>query len=380
MSVKPPLNCPPDYSILVFRIAECKKAAVVKGVNMLASLDLNSIYIPIQQHTEGTLLLEKNSTKKINIDDIAEKWPMQEKYEFYVNLSTYPSALGDGTSHSYSLFNEDLTSVETINFTVDANDVLYKDFPTALVTAVENSVNIKLNVSLNGSSALTTGSTFVTAIKKGKKFRHIFNFDTTGTGALGPYAHPGNLITPFVKYKNGAVKYILVLPDYDKVDTSTCGCADSSGDMRSNKKYFEYAQDGEYDMITNPVTPIYLDGGILGNNFINWKQSSVSHIGYHLKVGDLISTVENPLFRAVITDIDGYKISIDQTVSSVMIIDGQQTQHTYSPSAVSWKTLGDFGFFSGATDIYDADKCFIETIILNNPHNFDIPVRYMIGR
>ena len=59
---------------------------------------------------------------------------------------------------------------------------------------------------------------------------------------------------------------------------------------------------------------------------------------------------------------------------------GQQLQHTYSPSSSRWLNVGDFLFLSGATDIEDSDRCYINTIVLKNPHSFDIPIRYMIGR
>jgi hypothetical protein len=42
--------------------------------------------------------------------------------------------------------------------------------------------------------------------------------------------------------------------------------------------------------------------------------------------------------------------------------------------------VGDFLFLSGATDVEDEDRCYINTAVLNNPHSFDIPIRYMIGR
>jgi hypothetical protein len=54
--------------------------------------------------------------------------------------------------------------------------------------------------------------------------------------------------------------------------------------------------------------------------------------------------------------------------------------NVYGPATPRWRNVGDFLFLSGATDIEDVDRCFIETIILKNPHTFDIPIRYMIGR
>lgn len=382
MSLKPPLSCPPDYSIQVFRIAECKKASVVKGTTTLASLDLNSLNIPIQEHTEGTLLLKGSSQKTVNIDDIAINYPLNETFKFYVDLDTYPDALGNGTEHTYTLYDDSLNSIGSFSFTVDETDPDFEDFPTALRTAYTNSsLTLRSTVSFNDlNTVLSTGIFSVQATNLGIKYRHIFNFDTTGFGGVGPYQHPGTLVTPNEKYPDGAIKYLLLYPDYSKVDTSTCGCADSSGDIRSNQKYFQYVSQKEYKEVANPKSPVYLDGGISGDYYILWNGSSVSHIGYHFKVGDLVSTVENPLFRGIITNIDGYNIYIDQPLTVAMQTSGQQLQHTYSPSSSRWMNVGDFLFLSGATDVEDEDRCYINTIILKNPHSFDIPVRYMIGR
>jgi len=382
MSLKPPLSCPPDYSIQVFRITECKKASVVKGTTTLASLDLNSLNIPIQEHTEGTLLLKGNALKTVNIDDIAINYPLFETFNFYVDLDTYPDALGDGTEHTYTVYNEDLTTIGSFSFTVDSTDPDYEDFPKALRTAWTNSANaVKNAVSFNDlNTVLTTGIFAVQSVTAGVKYRHVFDFDTSGFGGVGPYEHPGTLTTPNEKYPDGAIKYLLLYPDYGKVDTSTCGCADASGDIRSNQKYFQYVSQKEYKEVTTPKSPIYLEAGNSGDYFILWDGTSTSHIGYHFKVGDLVSTVQNPLFRGIITEIDGYNIYIDQPLTLAMETTGQQLQHTYSPSSSRWLNVGDFLFLSGATDVEDADRCYINTIVLKNPHSFDIPIRYMIGR
>ena len=382
MSIKPPLSCPPDYSIQTFRISECPKASVVKGITSLASLDLSSLNIPIQEHTEGTLLLKGNSLKSININDIAINYSLNETFNFYVDLNTYPNALASGTSHTYTLYDEELTLIDSFSFTVDSSDPDYEDFPTALKTAYDNAaLALRSAISFNNlSTVLTTGTFAAQAITQGIKYRHIFNFDTSGFGAVGPYQHPGTLTVSNEKYPEGAIKYLLAFPDYSKVDTSTCGCADASGDIRSNQKYFQYVSEKEYNEVKNPKSPIYLDGGTSGDNYILWNGISTSHIGYHFKAGDLVSTVENPLFRGIITEIDGYNIYLDQSLTVPMQTSGQQLQHTYSPSSSRWLNVGDFLFLSGATDIEDSDRCYINTIVLKNPHSFDIPIRYMIGR
>ena len=381
MSLKPPLSCPPDYSILVFRLTECKKAGVVKGITTEASLDLNDLNIPIQFHSEGTLVLKGNSTKLLNIDEIAEYGPLKEKFNFGVSLINFPDVYDDGVSYSYTLNDVDLNPIATISFTIDVSDPDYEDFPTAFSTAVSNSVIINSKVTIAADTALSTGYFTINANTAGIKYRHVFTFDTASVTTLTTYLHPGTLLTPYTKYEKGRVKYILIYPEYNKVDVSTCGCADSSGDIRSNQKYFQWVNRGEYDDILNPETPIFLDGaGLIGDVEIDWLSTSTDHIGYHLKTNDLFSTVETPLYRAFITNVDGYVISMDQPATSDMLVSGQQAQHTYSPNSPRYNNVGDFLFLSGATDINDPDRCFIETIMLKNPHSFDIPMKYMIGR
>ena len=378
MSLKPPIVCPPDWSILAFRISECKLASVVKGVNKLAALDLNNLYIPIAEHTEGTLTLKGGTERLLNIDDIAEYGPLYEKYSFDALLSSNPGIFANGTMHSYSLYDENLNLLGSLSFTINTSNPLYADFPTALNTAYGNSTVIKSKVYFDASTSLTTGIVTVQALEKNIKLRHTFLFD----GATIHLSSPGNLLVPYTKYPKGRVKYILVFPDYDKVDVTTCGGANSSGDMKSNQKYFQYASRGEYDEVNSPATNIVFTVPSGTGPFYDagWDYNAPSdHIGYHFGVNSLMKVVDNNIpFRANIDYLNGKDIQLDAPVSTNY--NGTVMSNVYGPATPRWRNAGDFLFLSGATDINDTDRCFIETIILKNPHTFDIPVRYMIGR
>jgi hypothetical protein len=374
MSLKPPIVCPPDYSILAFRISECKLASVVKGVSKLASLDLNSLYIPIAEHTEGTLTLKGGTERVINIDDIAEYGPLPETFTFDALLATHPTIFDDGTQHEYTLYDENLNFLESLNFTIDVNNPFYSDFPTALTTAYNNSTVIKATVSISSYNVLSTGVLTIFAITRGIKYRHVFSFDTAGVNGV---TSPGTLITPYTKYPKGRIKYILVFPDYDKVDVTTCGCANASGDMKSNQKFFQYVNRGEYDEVNNPDTNVSLLVNASGVN-CEWDYSLPDHIGYHFGVNDLMKVDNGIPFRANIEYLNGKDIQLDAPVSTTY--DTELMSNVYGPATPRWRNIGDFLFLSGATDILDTDRCFIETIVLKNPHTFDIPVRYMIGR
>jgi hypothetical protein len=374
MSLKPPIVCPPDWSILAFRISECKLASVVKGVNKLAALDLNNLYIPIAEHTEGTLTLKGGTERLINIDDIAEYGPLNEQFSFDALLVSNPNIFDDGTSHDYSLYDENLNFLESLSFTIDINDPDYSDFPTALTTAYGNSTVIKSKVTFDASTSLSTGILTARSITRNVKLRHVFAFDTGAVDLISP----GTLLVPYTKYPKGRIKYILIFPDYSKVDVTTCGCANTSGDMKSNQKFFQYVNRGEYDEVNNPGTNVILAAGSTSVN-CEWDYTAVTdHIGYHFGVNTLIKVDNGVPFRANIEYLNGKDIQLDAPVN--VAYDGELMSNVYGPATPRWRNIGDFLFLSGATDIEDADRCFIETIILKNPHAFDIPVRYMIGR
>jgi hypothetical protein len=197
----------------------------------------------------------------------------------------------------------------------------------------------------------------------------------------GPISNPGSLSIPYTKYPNGAIKYVLIYPQFDKVDASTCGCTDASGDIKTNQRYIQYVGQAEYLDTINNVTPIILDPGVLGANTISWSEElSKGHIGYYAKVGDMITTVEEPLYRGIITDINGYILSLDTPLPSTMTTDPVTLALVKVPASPRYKTISDYLFHSGSTDVTDDDRCFTETIVLKNPHSFDVPIKYMIGR
>lgn len=380
MSIKPPINCPPNYSILQFRLAECKKAGVVKGTDTLATTDLSQLVIPIQEHSEGTLTIKANETKAINVDDIVDYWPLYETYTFNAKIIDHPSILSDGTSHSYVLYDyEEQNELANFSFTVDSQNPLYADFETGFRTAFNASAAVTIAnpqiLGANSSGIFTIGS-----IKPSTKLRHVFTFDTECV-FIGPISTPGELTTPYTKYPNGAIKYIMVYPQFDKVDASKCGCTDASGDIRTNQRYLQYVSQSEYLELQNTVTPVKLDPGVLGATTISWNDADTSdHIGYYAKVGDLITTVEAPLYRAYITEINGYVLTVDQPLSIEMTNTQLTLKLLKSPLTPRYKNISDYFFASGSTDIDNSDKCYTETVVLKNPHSFDIQVKYMVGR
>ncbi|NBO21759.1 hypothetical protein EBU94_00240 [bacterium] len=376
MSIKPPIKCPPDYSILAFRLTECKKAGIVKGITTQLAMDLQDLFVPLANYEERKITLKAGQTKKIDVSSIGETWPLQESYEIVAD----PAKCGFGTSHSYSLYDSNLTLIETINFSVDAT---YPTFQQALTNAVTASTQIKNLLSLNASTFADDGIVTITATAKETKYRHLFSFDVNGFGGYYPfpYLHPGNLVTKNQKYIDPRVKLMLIYPDFYKSSLlSNCNCTDASGDLKSNVKWIEYAYNDQYTMVSNPQSPITLTPVVNSLTQWLWNQSSTDHIGYHFKVGDLVSIPNstNPNLRGFITEIQGFLITIDTTIGDILT-PNQNLYHIYSPSEIKWRKMGDIYLHSTAQDVLNNDYLYLETLWLRNPHNYDLPIKIMIA-
>ena len=376
MSIKPPIKCPPDYSILCFRMTECKKAGIVKGINTQLAVDLQDFFVPVTNYEERQITLKAGQTKLIDVSSIGENTDLAESYEFVANANN----CGNGTSHTYTLRDEGLNILGSFSFTVTSSG-----FANAFSTAYAGS-NVKDFVSFD-ISAFTgvTGKIKVTATKKGIKYRHLFQFDTSGFGGYYPYPyeHPGNLITPAHRYDRPRVKLMMIYPDYYKANVlSNCGCLDTSGDMKSNKKYIEYAYADQYAEVTFPSTPItaspVLNADPLGADW-TWDQSSADNFDYHFRVGDMLYASSDPLKRAFITEKDGYFFSVDTPIGDDTLTASQALTHVYSPSGVKWRKMGDFYLHTTGQDVVDTDRLYIESLWLRNPHSYDLPVKILLG-
>lgn len=370
MSVKPPIKCPPDYSVLVFRLTECKKAGIVKGITTQLAVDLQDMYVPISNYEEKVLTLRAGETKRIDVSSISDTGRISEQFTFTAN----PAYCGLDTLHSYSLYDENLNLIETINFTVNAE---YPLWSLAFGNAYQNSTQIKSLIGFEYSRFETTGTITSTNVLKGVKHRHVFSFDITGFGGYPgyPFTHPGNLVAPSERYPLGRIKLMMIYPDYYKANINTgCGCIDPSGDMKSNVKYIEYAYDDNVNAINNPSSPIIYDV-----TTSTWNQNSTSHIGYHFKVGDCISASGNSKLRGFITAIDGYNITVDTQVGDITLTDTQYLSHVNAPNTITWRKIGDFYLHTTAQDVLTTDRDFIETLWLKNPHKYDLPIKIVLA-
>lgn len=370
MSIKPNLTCPPDYSILAFRFTECKKAGIVKGITTQVAVDLQNLFIPVTSYEEKVLTLKGGEIRKIDVSSVAVSGKSQESFSFLFN----PAFCGLGSDHTYSLYDSSLNLIETINISVNATN---PNLQEAVTAAVQSSTKIKNLVSFS-LNTYTSGEIKVSASTAGIKYRHVFSFDTTGFGGYPnfPYNHPGNLITPNEKYPLGGIKLMMLYPDFYKASIySGCNCVDPSGDLKTNVKYIEYAFDKDVNAIQNSVSPVLYNA-----QEGKWSHTSKDHVGYHFKVGDLVSAAGNNKIRGIITSIDGYTITTDiGNVGDFSQNDLQLLSHVNSPSSITWNKMGDLLFRSTSQDVNTSDNIYIDTIWVKNPHSYDLPIKVLLA-
>lgn len=383
MSIKPKLVCPPDYSVLVLRFAECKKLGVVKGTSTLLSTDLSNFAIPCTNFSERRFTLKPGKTQKLDISDIAVYWDLAETYNFIYE----DAGVADGTTHQFDILDEDNQPLTSITFTIDAGNPLYATFPIAFATSLAGNLIAKDLITAEYGTGLSDVT--VIAKSKGTKYNYLMTYDTLNVSLPGTYVHPGTLIQKSLKYPEGRVRAIFLYADYTRADVSTCtcGCTDTSGVLLSNVKNFQWAYDSDY---TRKKTPNLLSGVIVnadaatpsqdngnGTQTFQWLTTG-NTAAYHLEVNELVTlnTLTNNPY-GYITNIDGYNITVNRTGFGT----GMSTdiiQKAWSPSAVEWKVAGEMIFLSGGQDVYDTDSLYTETIWIKNTQNYDVPFTAII--
>lgn len=387
MSIKPKILCPPDYSILSLRFAECKKLGVVKGTQTLLQIDLSNFYIPLTNYSERKFTIKAGQSKKLDIGDLASYWDLKEAYSFVYNNT----GVSNLTTHRFSMYDETgMTLLGQMSFTVDVTNLFQQTFAQAFEYALQN--NVELKALITASFGPAESQVLVTASTAGIRYRYMMEYDINGFGGTVdfPYMHPGTLVTKNLKYPEGRVRAIFIYPEYAKADTSTCGgkCMDTSGDLLSNVKNFKWAYDSDYTRKQNAAA---LTGVIVNSNSSSgadqYNQDGTQTFqwlatgnapGYVLNVGDLVTLntlTDNPY--GYVTNIDGYNITVDrQGFGTGMLTD--QLVKKWSPTNVEWRVAGEMLFLTGGQDVYDADRLYTETIWINNPQAYDVPFTAMI--
>ena len=390
MSVKPKLVCPPNYSVLSLRFTECKKIGVVKGTTTLLSYDLSNFFIPLTDYSERRFTVKAGATKQIDIGDLASYWPLKESYSFIADAANLPARIADLTSHSFSIYeNEEHTNLlATITFQVDATIPSYTTFAKAFKTAFD--LNTNMAIVTQEQVGVNTSLFNITAVAKGVKYYYVMTYDTANP--IASYITPGTLTQKSEKYPEGRVRAIFLMADYQKADTTTCGCTDSSGLLLSNVKNFKWAWDSEFNrkQKSSYVTKLYVNANagdltqqVGTTQVFQWTDPAntltwVTRAPYNLEVGDLITLDETPNNPyAYVTNINGYNITIDRQGMGV-VAGNSYIVKKYAPTPIEWKIGGEMLFLSGGQDVYDVDRLYTETIWINNIQNYDIPFTAII--
>lgn len=387
MSIKPKILCPPDYSILSLRFAECKKLGVVKGTQTLLQTDLSNFYIPLTNYSEKKFTVKAGKTKKLDIGDLASYWELRESYSFIYN----DEGVSNLTTHRFSMYDETgETLLGQMTFTVDITNLFQQTFAQAFAYTLQN--DAELNVLISASYGPAASQVLVTAVTAGVRYQYMLEYDINGFGGTAnpPYLHPGTLVTKDLKYPEGRVRAIFLYPEYAKADTSSCGgrCQDASGDLLSNVKNFKWAYDGDYTrkQSSEMATGIIVNSNSFpgagqynedGTQTFQWLDTGNAP-GYFLNVGDLVTlntTTDNPY--GYVTNINGYNITVDrQGFGTGMLTD--QLVKKWSPQNIEWRPGGEMLFITGGQDVYDTDRLYTETIWINNPQAYDIPFTAII--
>jgi hypothetical protein len=362
---------------MAFRLVDCKKFGIVKGVEKLVAIEGKDLFIPLAQYEEKTLTLKAGTTKKIDISTVASFIDQSETYSFDVNIASRPNIFANGTRHKYTLFDEDLNALGSFQFEIGTD---YDTFYDAVIAEAQANNAIKEAVTFSASDADQTGTFSISANAVGIKYRHLWEFQLNI--AYLPYfqtlQHPGNLTSKYQKYPAGRVKMMMIYALYDKAKTSSgCNCTDSSGDLMSNKKSFQWAFDSEYSRKVFPTTPITTTLNTYPSPSFQWNQSSTDHIGYYFSVNDGVTLSSGTGNVSVITSMNGFTVNVGGNVGGGTGL--QDLQKVSLPNTVQWKNGGDFLFFSGAQDVLPNDMLYVESVWLKNPQNYDIPFKILIG-
>lgn len=377
MSIKPPLKCPPDYSILslcYFSSGGDANIGITKGPSTESLIKLSSRFcIPVTNWQKKNLILKPNSTVKLDISELADFGLQKESYKFSATLDQISYL----TEHKLSFFNSDKTLIDSISFTVEYEE-LYSD---ALRNAFNSNATLVNNFTVDVSKVDSTGVFTITSKKDGIKFNYVVEFDIRGT--YQKTIHPGNLVTPNEKYPNGACRLIFLAIDYEKSNTGTCGtCRGVDGFIKSNLKYIKWFFDSD---VKSKETEVLKTNVLItpknswpNNNIFYWNPTGVSP-AYTLKNGDMIYTDKNTTGYAIITEIDGYKITVDDYNLGDGFSENQIVYKKMIPGNIKENIMGNQLVLTGGTDVSSTDNLLLETVWLNNPQTFEIPVEVIIA-
>lgn len=373
MSITPRLKCPPDYSILSFRLVDCKKAGIVKGMSKEVDVDLKDFFIPVTEYSERRVTLKAGQIQKIDASNLLNYGEQNESYEFVPNDLL---SVTDQTTHSLKIFSsEDGSLIYSGSFFYTYDPITYPTFIHKLTKFYNDDAQLKSLVTLLPCDLDKQSFKLVSKIP-GIKYCSIFTFNSA---SLSLYSHPGNLLVPYRKWQLGRLKVLFILAHFADKFTPT------------NEKNFQWVGDDEYNMLANPKklnTKIQCNANTNLLTF-QWEDtfdadgnltSYNTRLHYNLYVNDLIRTNASNL-SSFIQSIDGYNITVFEEIGlqNNEVLNPQYIQKLLSPKLLSWKTSGEMLILTGGEEVNYEDKLNIETVWLKNNQSFDIEFEIILA-
>lgn len=369
MSIIPKLQCPPDYSILSFRLVDSKCVGIVKGITKEVAICLPDFFIPVTEFAEQRITLKPGQVQRVDGCNIFNYGEQNETYSFAVNDL---ANIADGTTHTITIYSsEDGSILYTTSFVVVFNPTT-TTFLQALYNYYVTDTTLQSYVTLVQGDALTQSFSFV-AKTAGVKQIYRFGFNTA---SIAPFYHPGNLTLPYKKWENGRLKVIFLIAYYANKFTPT------------NQKNFQWAFDDDYKKLIKPSTwntgvltddasslnPTFtwLDTFDVGGNLTSYN----TRPPYRIAVNDLIRTDKSNA-ASFVNSINAYDINLVEGIGDGTT--GQTIQQLYSPNSITWRTSGEMLCLTGGEEVNSTDKLNIETIWLKNNQTFDIEFKIILA-
>ena len=360
MSIIPNIQCPTNYTNLVFRFIDCKNAGIVKGNETINKVDLSTLQIPISQHLESEILINPGAT--IQLPDFGSFTSNLERWRFQLP-ETYKWSIG--TSHRFQVF---VGNIEIItDFTVISSFI--NDFQTAIEQNPDLQGIITLKLSDNNII-------FIDSYIPDTKLQYILNINKLYSYNSNLWEHQlyGDLINVMPTEKT--LKYIMLLPLYENVDRKKCNCTNKSGEFLSNKKWIQYTNETSWKKWKKPSTGTFLKYNEIDLSLPNDKYTFYGiDPHYSFQIGDIVVIKSNNgTIRAKI-----YNIISNTIIFDTKFIIWKDTELLQLDKQPEWSKIGDILILSGGGNINDWDYVQCDRIVIKNPQTFTIGIKIMLG-
>ena len=190
------LVCQSDNSIKLIRFIG-NKLGIVKGINELASIDLSSFYIPIENYNIQTISLCPDEIKKIDVSGISINGKRRKTFEFEFNNNIKKLDIN---------IKRDGNNIETINIEdMDNNSAI-----SHIITHIINNSKI-----IRASKKENTNDIILTCISSGDDIDIDISSETDENVNVDVDL---KIIQEAFRYPEfDVVKYLLLFVDFDKL-------------------------------------------------------------------------------------------------------------------------------------------------------------------